>query len=218
MIQSAQVFSPRPSSDPRQNLRVLQSPLKPFKLATPSRSHYSPQQTEEDVNLREEEVILVQGAHPRVVEEDRDLVILEDVDTPPAPPQTPSPGSRNHSTPQTPRPKTPKPSLHKLVLLRSAQRAVIKAEEEKEEDEEEEKEVFGSILVNDESDSGDSDEDEENVYEEPFTEQTEPTQPSSWRKSLERLWLFGSAKDDSTDVKEEEDTVNSTTICSIARL
>ncbi|KAJ7620593.1 hypothetical protein DFH06DRAFT_908187, partial [Mycena polygramma] len=28
MIASAQVFSPRPSSDPRQNLRVLQSPLR----------------------------------------------------------------------------------------------------------------------------------------------------------------------------------------------
>ncbi|KAJ7210677.1 hypothetical protein B0H12DRAFT_1033612, partial [Mycena haematopus] len=33
MIASAQVFSPRPSHDPRQNLRVLQSPLR---LASPS--------------------------------------------------------------------------------------------------------------------------------------------------------------------------------------
>jgi len=110
MIQSTQVFSPRPSADPRENLRVLQSPLKV--PVTPSRSifrgvgtgsstpikaqnravsslkfGYAPNvgasEVEKDDQLEgepeDQEVILVHTNHPRVLEEDRDLVILEDV-------------------------------------------------------------------------------------------------------------------------------------------
>ena len=51
LIHSAQVFSPRPSPDPRENLRILQSPLKP----------YSTFSGIEDI------VTLVDGNHPKVV-------------------------------------------------------------------------------------------------------------------------------------------------------
>ncbi|KAJ6466337.1 hypothetical protein C8R45DRAFT_1021341 [Mycena sanguinolenta] len=158
MIASAHVFSPRPSHDPRQNLRVLQSPLR---LATPTPSprknsapgtptpsprnaspaHQEPE--EEDV----ETITLVQGAHPRVVEEATDLVILEDVELSEEErrasgtnqPGSPSPSSSRgrsgsvsagttHSlAPPAPpsAPRTPRrQSLHKSVLIRSAQRAV----------------------------------------------------------------------------------------------
>ena len=65
MIASAHVFTPRPSSDPRENLRVLQTPLRaPF--------------AEEAA-----EIVLVQSDTPRVVEEDRDLVILDEVEPEP---------------------------------------------------------------------------------------------------------------------------------------
>ena len=116
MIHLAQVFSPRPSADPRENLRVLQSPLKV--LATPLRNIFnggaagpasptkarirsaSPlklghastavganedeevEQLEEEGQPEDQEVILVHTNHPRVVEEDKDLVILEDVPLP----------------------------------------------------------------------------------------------------------------------------------------
>ncbi|KAF8208540.1 hypothetical protein K438DRAFT_276647 [Mycena galopus ATCC 62051] len=155
MIASAQVFSPRPSHDPRQNLRVLQSPLR---LASPStsprknsapgtptpspRTNLSPAQHHEQEDDEEgETVTLVQGAHPRVVEEATDLVILEDVELSaeeraahmhgsPSPSPT---GGRGRSgsmsagslAPPPSAPKTPRrQSLHKAVLIRSAQRAV----------------------------------------------------------------------------------------------
>ncbi len=65
MISSAQVFSPRPSLNPRENLRILQSPLKPFVGA----------------GSGDDEVVkLVDGNHPKVLEEEQDLVILENVE------------------------------------------------------------------------------------------------------------------------------------------
>lgn len=102
MIQSAQVFSPRPSNDPRENLRILQSPLKnqfrspskpsalsrapftPLKQSSPTPQRGQPSHAEDDDNdndkdEEEDEIVLVDGNHPRVVQEDRDLVILEDV-------------------------------------------------------------------------------------------------------------------------------------------
>ncbi|KAJ7773352.1 hypothetical protein B0H16DRAFT_1512074, partial [Mycena metata] len=146
LIPSAQVFDPRPSPDPRQNLRVLQSPLRiagssPKKNGSPGPGTPSPsprgrqQDDEEEADEEDGQTItLVQGSHPRVVEEAKDLVILEDVDIsaeeratavdkqsptaagsapPPPPPPPPAP-------PRTPR----RQSLHRAVLIRSAQRAV----------------------------------------------------------------------------------------------
>ncbi|KAF7365493.1 FHA domain-containing protein [Mycena venus] len=169
MIASAQVFSPRPSHDPRQNLRVLQSPLRlaspasssPRKNSAPGtptpspRVKGSPVHQEQDVDEDEEveTITLVQGAHPRVVEEAKDLVILEDVElsaeerarsASPHFNDSPSPnGGRGRSgsmslgvagmnpplraapAPPPSAPRTPRrQSLHKAVLIRSAQRAV----------------------------------------------------------------------------------------------
>ena len=205
MIQSAQVFTPRPSKDPRENLRVLQSPLKnAFKSPSkPSSLSRPPLNAPEE----EEEIVLVDGDHPRVVEEGRDLVILEDVEVqspaPPVPPQYQAP-------PQTPQRKRSlsRNTLHRAVLIRSAQRAVLRAEKEREE-EEEEMEVLGAVAANveesdEEADQGgeeeytDEDEDEDGKQE---SEQQTTEQKSLWRKSLERIWLFGS----SSGAEEEVD-------------
>ncbi|KAJ7594177.1 hypothetical protein C8J56DRAFT_820576 [Mycena floridula] len=177
MINSAQVFSPRPSNNPQENLRILQSPLK--KSSTPPVSQFH--------DDSQEDIILVEGPHPHVVEEEKDLVILEDVVAPMAPSPSPSPSTRP-PPPQTPRPR---PSLHKLVLVRSAQRAVLKADARREE-EEEEREVFGAILTNEES--SEEEEEEEEGQEEEEKEQQEAeanAEISGWRKSLERIWPFG---------------------------
>ncbi|KLO18960.1 hypothetical protein SCHPADRAFT_865893 [Schizopora paradoxa] len=101
MITSAQVFSPRPSMNPRENLRILQSPLRPFAGS----------------DSGDDEVVkLVDGNHPKVVEEEQDLVILESV-------ENVSPAKALPPQPQvTPRRKS-MPSLHRAVLIRSAQRA-----------------------------------------------------------------------------------------------
>lgn len=178
-----------------ENLRVLQSPLKPMKSRTPS-PHVS------DHDEDEEDIILVQGSHPRVVEEEKDLVILEDVEVsqpkPVLPLYVPPP------RPETPQRKVARPSLHRAVLIRSAHRAVMKAEIERE-DEEEEMEVFGAVLGDNADDDDDESEEEEGQEnEEPEEdasdegeEEEEPSaetiqaQKATWRKSLERIWPFG---------------------------
>ena len=206
MIQSAQVFTPRPSKDPRENLRVLQSPLKnAFKSPSkPSSLSRTPLNAPE-----EEEIVLVDGNHPLVVEEERDLVILEDVEVqPPAPPVPP----QYQAPPQTPQRKRSlsRNTLHRAVLIRSAQRAVLRAEKEREE-EEEEMEVLGAVAANveesdEEADQGveeeytDEDEDEDEDGEQESEQQT-TEQKSLWRKSLERIWPFGS----SSGAEEEVD-------------
>ena len=149
MIHSAQVFSPQPSKDPRENLRILQSPLK--------NSFKSPVKA----SLQEEDdIILVQGSHPRVVQDERDLVILEDVALAASPP-SPSTLPANLDLPRTPprRRSLGGNTLHRAVLIRSAQRAVLKAEKEREE-EEEEMEVLGAVVSD-----GDRDEYEDNERE-----------------------------------------------------
>ncbi|KAK7455728.1 hypothetical protein VKT23_010761 [Stygiomarasmius scandens] len=168
MINSAQVFSPRPSPNPLENLRVLKSSLKPFKNAAPSpspiRKSISPQS-----DLEDEEVVLVEGNCPRVVEEDKDLAILEHVEIPSARSRPPSP-TKTYGHIQAPPstqllqlqaqqlsrpPKTPtrpSPSLHKAVLMRSAQKVVLSADVV-EEEMEEEMEVLGA-LAEDEGDEG----------------------------------------------------------------
>lgn len=156
MILSANVFSPRPSANPRENLRVLQSPLKPF-------AH------------QPEVVKLVDGNHPRVVEEEQDLIILEDVQ--PSPPQeSPTRSQTMPSLPQQQVFKTPRrrsaPSLHRAVLIRSAQRTaylqemvahqrrqgnefeeiMLEEDEDEQEEVEVEEAVSGELLISDESD------------------------------------------------------------------
>jgi hypothetical protein len=89
MIHSAQVFSSHPSKDPRENLRILQSPL--------MNSFKSPVKA----TLQEEdEIILVQGSQPRVVQEEHDLVILEDVVLPPTSSSNPHANIEPPRTPQ----------------------------------------------------------------------------------------------------------------------
>ncbi|KAF4579411.1 hypothetical protein EYR40_000421 [Pleurotus pulmonarius] len=196
MIQSAQVFTPRPSPDPRENLRILQSPLRPF--SSPKKP--SPLQTPSSQEEEEEEIVLVDGNHPRVVEDEKDLIILEDVEVEindveqshprDVPMLAPAPQSRN-PPPQTPQ-RRARPSLHKAVLIRSAQRAVMKAEIEREEEEEiQEVEEFATQTQSGSEESSSEEEDEDEVEEETEPQGMTPT----WRKGLDAvqrtLWPFG---------------------------
>ena len=130
MIASAMVFTPKPSQDPRENLRTLQSPLKPNYSSPLKQTH-----NEEP----EEDIVLVESNHPNVVQDDEDnLVILESVQ---APTPLESPRRFVQFTPQqhqyqTPR-RDPRNSLHRAVLIRSAQRTAMKIEMELEEEQEE---------------------------------------------------------------------------------
>ncbi|PCH37466.1 hypothetical protein WOLCODRAFT_167517 [Wolfiporia cocos MD-104 SS10] len=210
MIQSAHVFSPRPSSDPRANLLVLQSPLKaPFR--------------KDDDDDTKEEIVLVESDHPRVVESGKDLVILDHVTVTDAPavPATPtrSPTKaaasvsspmlvppQSWAPPRTPR-RAPSASLHRAVLLRSAQRVALRQEMAREEEEEVE-EVEESIIGSD--DLGEMDVEggqsmevdaQDQAHEEEIVEvkQTDRKTPmSGWRKSLEAVkeglgWAFRAA-------------------------
>ena len=260
MIHSAQVFSPRPSQDPRENLRILRSPLKnTFKssaLASPSmplrtsifpissQSPYTTPPKHEPVFQNDEEedhIILVDGNHPRVVEEDKDLVILEDVEmprvgTPTFTPIQPQPQSQvQFQTPVRQR-SLSRNTLHRAVLIRSAQRAVMKAESAEREREEEEMEVLGAVVadIGSESESGedvvmhdmpneqdvveggnedesesDGEEEHEEDRERGRTGQTsKESQKSVWRKSLERIWPFRSSSPDPKEENDEEDDQN----------
>ena len=218
MIQSAQVFSPRPSAHPHENLRVLQSPIKPFK--TPSK--ITPSKEDSDEGDSDQEIVLVDGNFPRVLEEEKDLVILEDVEVneevgqdeqqrtptrqmyasgsprtpqfrelvPPMRLQTP----QMQSPPQTPRRRLPGASLHRAVLIRSAQRAVLKAEMEKEEAEEE-KEVEEFIVAegamydstSSSQSSGDESEDQDKQEQDEDRQEEEDLVMSTWRKNFEAV-------------------------------
>ncbi|CAK5278635.1 unnamed protein product [Mycena citricolor] len=180
MIASAQVFSPRPSNDPRENLRILQSPLRaPFTLPArgrstsrspsptkgrrspsksptksgpsfnpfaPAQSRDSEQDADQDMDTIDEAdeyddmemdhptLTLVHGSCPKVVEEARDLVILEDVGPYLSPTGDTNSGSSSSgsassssSTSQPRTPKRPTATLHRAVLIRSAHRAVWNA-------------------------------------------------------------------------------------------
>ncbi|KAG1809673.1 uncharacterized protein BJ212DRAFT_596502 [Suillus subaureus] len=231
MIHSAQVFTPRgkPSSDPLANLRILQSPLKqlvpsPRKPSTLKNSHVP------EPDEIEEEIVLVESNTPHVVQEDKDLVILERVDVqdppPPTPPvQRPRPSMNIYKTPN----KRTRPSLHRAVLIRSVHRAVMAREEEEEEKEVEEV-VVGEATVeegeehendndeefNDEHDGsagnehGESDDDGNGADLDTIEEPT--PQPSTWRKSLNAVrahvvWPFRSsstAPEENDDDKQDE--------------
>ncbi|KAJ7291380.1 hypothetical protein C8J57DRAFT_1044626 [Mycena rebaudengoi] len=218
MISSAQVFSPRPSADPRQNLRVLQSPMRaPFPRAATNNSHTRMAAPTNNASEDEEHenITLVQGAHPRVVEEARDLVILEDVDLSLSPsPSSPRNAPPAPDAPQPARPTTParRQSLHRAVLIRSAQRAYADENDSgsEEEDGGSEDEAVAALLgdaLSDEDEGGSdddepdhqhhdqagdvTDEDADEDMEAEVVEQPAPRAPT-WRKSLERiaLWPF----------------------------
>jgi hypothetical protein len=213
MIHSAQVFTPRPDPDPRVNLRVLQTPIRLLNCSPLKYAHQSLKQEQDD---RDEEngtpIRLVEGNRPQVVEEEQDLVILEEVDAPEPPAAPPhatqspvrapqvaaAPGfplSPSHQPQQfqTPRRRGGRPSLHRSVLIRSAQRAAMRFEIEKEQ-ELEEREVEEHVTPIEER--MEVDEEDEGIQDagiEEFDEDYEITEQDSkpaapifgWRKSLE---------------------------------
>ena len=219
MIQSAQVFTPRPDPDPRVNLRVLQTPLR-LNSSPLKHAHRSfKQEQDDDQQDSGTPIRLVEGNRPQVVEEELDLVILEEVDAPessaqpqatPQPVHAPQAGAPN-ATPgfplspshqaqqfQTPRRRQARPSLHRAVLIRSAQRAAMRFEMENEQ-EEEEREVEAHVTPIEERMEVDEEyEDDQDAVIEGFDEDYEDgdgegTEPDSkpgapifgWRKSLE---------------------------------
>lgn len=238
MIQSALVFSPRPSKDPLENLRVLQSPLRPgFESPVPrTRRISSPlkhkgfiaqsEDDDEEDDEEEEEIILVEGNHPKVVQEEKDLIILEDVEPQQQKPNTttpdspPAPQLQSQRVLQTPRGKPGRPSLHRAVLIRSAQRAVLHAEMAREEEEEDAMEVEGIMEADEdeeetdpergaddfeeESDGELSDEGEEEEEEEESAQMQTP-KPKTWRKSLTDLWPFGKKGEDQPGEGDEDE-------------
>ena len=164
MIASAHVFTPRPSHDPQENLRVLQTPIRsPFAREN-------------------EEIVLVHSDSPRVVEEDKDLVFLDEVEPEPV---LPLPLPVIPQYPVTPVRRPGRPSLHRAVLIRSAQRAALQRDmqlEEEEQDADEVEETIGAI----------PEEGEDEVQEIP---PPEGGQASGWRKSLDMVkgslgWAF----------------------------
>lgn len=176
VITASKVFYPAPSPVPLENLRVLQSPLRPYagvvRQPSPLRGRGVQNTVEEEEEVEDEEVVLVQGDRPRVVQEDKDLVILEDL--PPVSTGSEgtngegSSGSPKHIAPQavretlqTPQRKKagPRGSLHRAVLIRTAQRV--------QQDVVEEMEVEESMMINeDPSDESDVLADEEDEFEE----------------------------------------------------
>ncbi|KAI0922850.1 hypothetical protein AcV5_009721 [Taiwanofungus camphoratus] len=207
MIRSAHVFSPRPSADPRENLRLLQSPLK-----TPFRARNGTLENDEDG-----EIVLVESNHPRVVEEEKDLVILDTVTLPeePAPPPVMPVPQQAWCPPTTPaRRPPPRTSLHRAVLMRSAHRAAMRQEMAWEEEMEVE-EVEESIIGPGSEESGEEDGIEEDVVKrgegEEKTEVREArrTTMSGWRRSLEAVkeWaLRGSSVE--TEAKPTQEHVH----------
>ncbi|KAF5350504.1 hypothetical protein D9756_008541 [Leucocoprinus leucothites] len=222
MIHSAQVFSPRPSKDPRENLKILRSPMKnafrsPVKSSMLSRppNPPAPQEEDEAQDDEDQEIVLVDGDHPRVVEEDKDLVILEDIEAP-----LPQPAI------QVQQPKTPQrrrsQSLHRAVLIRSAQRRVIEHEKQRqqeEEEREEEMEVLDTIgnvdISNEEPATHHPDHDEQDDYprsdeetdsdeDEIRDERDQEQRKSLWRKSFEKLWPFRSSSPTDAEVAKDE--------------
>ncbi|KAF7303937.1 FHA domain-containing protein [Mycena indigotica] len=90
----------------------------PPRSPSPTKSRFNTTAQDEE----SETITLVQGSSPRVVEEEKDLVILEDVEV-----AVPSPQPQQVVLPPAP-PKTPRrQSLHRAVLIRSAHRAVLAA-------------------------------------------------------------------------------------------
>jgi hypothetical protein len=231
MIQSAQVFTPRPDPDPRVNLRVLQTPIRLNNSSPLKHAHRTPDFGQEEYGTP---IRLVEGSRPQVVEEEQDLVILEEVDAPgeeevhplgiqpgllvnpiqsPArtqqmggppngAPAFPLPPSYQSQQLQTPRRRSARPSLHRAVLIRSAQRAAMRVEMEREQEQEEreveehvmpideqmevdEEDFGGQDAVVEESEEAfheDGDDEDEDEDAEPMPRPPTPT--FGWRKGL----------------------------------
>ncbi|KAI0772938.1 hypothetical protein BD413DRAFT_473526 [Trametes elegans] len=185
MIASAHVFTPGPSPDPQENLRVLQTPLRtPFAR-------------------EEEEIVLVQSDAPRILEEGKDLVILDEVEPEPAP-ILPFPLPMTPQAPQTPVRRRPRPSLHRAVLIRSAQRAAIQREMqmEEEQDADEVEETIDAIAEAEEVD--------EDIQEVPPPDNQKPS--TGWRKSIDMVkgslgWAFRGLSVEPKEEEEEPDLV-----------
>ncbi|EKM56665.1 uncharacterized protein PHACADRAFT_207862 [Phanerochaete carnosa HHB-10118-sp] len=227
MIQSAQVFTPRPSHDPRENLRILKTPIKsPFtesyspakrRVSSPlKRGAYIPEEIEEEEE--DENIVLVESNHPRVVEEDRDLVILEHVVVREPEPE-PEPEQSQQQTAQYPIPpsaqpspqamqtpiRQPRSSLHRAVLLRSAHRTALRREMEMEDEKEAEEveEIFERVEQMQDLRAEDDEDDENNEAQEEQEQQEQQQETSrtvsGWRKSLD---IEGNEED-----HEQEQTV-----------
>lgn len=182
---------------------TFQSPRKPSPFSqspiTATRRGGVIEEQDEEEEEEGGEIVLVDGPNPRVVQEEKDLVILEEVDEPV--PQ---------STVQIQPPKTPQrrrsQSLHRSVLIRSAQRAVVEHErqqKEEEEEREEEIEVADTIanadVSSDESPGGtpqtyhgglSSDEETDGDKDQAPEDTNQDRRKSLWRKSIEKLWPF----------------------------
>ncbi|KAH9851069.1 hypothetical protein C2E23DRAFT_904599 [Lenzites betulinus] len=180
MIASAHVFTPGPSENPQVNLRILQSPLRtPFAR-------------------EQEEIVLVHSDSPSVIEEDKDLVILDEYEPEPEP-ILPLPLPLAAHPPRTPVRRQMRPSLHRAVLIRSAQRAAIQREMQMEEEHDAD-EVEETIAAIAEVEEGDDD-----VQEVPPP--GGQGQVSGWRKSLDLVkgglgWAFRGL---SVEPKEEDE-------------
>ncbi|KAH0578179.1 hypothetical protein H2248_004054 [Termitomyces sp. 'cryptogamus'] len=157
------------------------------------------------ISLEEDSIILVDGNHPRVVEDEEDLVILEDIDrsiSPSGSPYAPHQQQTDLSIPQ-PRtvqqgpPKTPvrsrSQSLHRDVLIRNAQRAMLKAKD---------------VDIEEPLVGGNEQSKEEQTKQ-------EPKQKLTWRKSFQQLWPFRNLsptkdEEDSEDEENENENENET--------
>lgn len=170
------------------------------------------EEQDEDEDEEEEEnedIVLVDGPHPRVVQEEKDLIILEEVDAPV--PQ---------ATVQMQPPKTPQrrrsQSLHRAVLIRSTQRAIIEHErqqQQEEEEREEELEVADTITNADAStdessvgtpqsfhDSPSSDEETDSDGGQVQEDTNQDQRKSLWRKSIEKIWPFKNSTTEDSEV------------------
>jgi hypothetical protein len=223
LITASKVFSPAPSSRPAENLRILQSPLRPYagmvRQPSPLRGRGAPPSPEEDEDVEDEEVVLVDGDHPSVVQEDKDLVIMEQL-----PPIVPTGGTPRHLAPesvqqtlQTPRRKpTGRPSLHRAVLIRSAHRVVQDCVDEME--------VEHSVLLEgdvsdesdilaDEEDAEEDVEDDGEVMEEAYErvrDDGEEPRPAitGWRQSVGSVWPFGRKTEDRAGEADDNDELD----------
>jgi len=166
----------------------------------PATSGLQDAKEEEEEEEEANEIVLVDGNHPRVVEEDKDLVILEDVEAP-----MPLPVIRA-LPPKTPQRRRSQ-SLHRAVLIRSAQRRILKHDRlQQEEDQSEEmtsldavandnsnneEDIFNDQHDRDEQENCSSSDDETDSDEDEIKQEDKQGQPKSlWRKSFEKLWPF----------------------------
>jgi hypothetical protein len=126
-------------------------PLRTAIFAAPSHASPVKPQSVSQGDEEEDHIILVDGNHPRVVEDDKDLVILEDVEVPlvGTPMSTPTAATIPSPVPDTCTPAFPF-AEHIASCGPDQERAVMQAESaerEREQEEEEEMEVLGAVAA-----------------------------------------------------------------------